>query len=319
MTGEIDSFGSLLRAARRRAGFSTLDQFANYLASLGITYTNEALGHWENDRRTPERKVLLRVLGALAGAGGIRDLHEVNRMLWLLGWRDISQQERVDYFPHILATGEADNLPARPFDRLVGRDRIIDEVMARLADPAGRSIFVLSGLGGIGKTAIAYEMAQRLLSVGAFTKLAWETARSEEFVGVEVKTRRTTSPEWGGVLISMARQLGHDDLLSLPLSELEKALGRILRSENMLVVLDNLESLQAVGEVAERLYRMVSPASGADSSKVLITSRESLVDQTYVTDHFVDGLDEPGTLELLDLEAGTRGVNAMLSNLQAVA
>lgn len=51
MAGE--TFGKLLRAARKQASFHTIAAFADALSERGLDYTDDAIGHWENDRRRP--------------------------------------------------------------------------------------------------------------------------------------------------------------------------------------------------------------------------------------------------------------------------
>ena len=50
----------------KRAGFHTITAFANHLSDHGLVYSDQAIGHWEMNRRVPERDVVLRVLAALA-------------------------------------------------------------------------------------------------------------------------------------------------------------------------------------------------------------------------------------------------------------
>ncbi len=317
MADEI-TFGTLLREARLRAGFATLTAFADHLSTLGLAYTDDAIGHWEKDRRKPPHDVALRVLSALAEAGGVTTLAEVSRMLRSLGRRDLDAQERTAYFPALAYTTGMEYLPARPFDRLVGRDDIVAELVDHLANPAARPVIVVSGLGGIGKTAIAYEVATRAMVSGRFDALAWQSARSEEFAGVTIRVRQEQRVNPHGVLLTIAGQLGFGALASLPPDALRRQLREAVRAGSYLVVLDNLESLEAVHEVAALLHSLVSPAGGARPSKVLITSRERLVDVDVVYDRFVRGLSEPASLDLLRDEANARGAKTLLQADEAL-
>lgn len=310
MTDEPPTFGKLLREARQRAGFSTIAALADHLSAAGLLYTDEAIGHWENDRRAPPREVLLRVLAVLAEKGGIRQLSEINRMLWALGWRDLSAQEQTTHFPILSSIVIPSALPARPYDRLVGRDDLVQTMITHLTNPTARPVIVVSGLGGIGKTALAYEVISRV--VDRFEGLAWESARSEEFAGVAIRVRQHQRVNLHSLLVSVAQQLGFPALAALAPDVLQRRLREIVRSGSYLIVLDNLETLDAAREVARALYELVSPPAGARPSRVVITSRERLVDEDYVYDQFVRGLSEPDALALLELEARNRGVAGLV-------
>ncbi len=315
MTDDQSTFGTRLRAARLRAGFQTQAAFADHLSTLGLPYSDEAIGHWENDRRKPaDRVVALQLLGALAWRDGFHDLAEVNGMLWLLGWRDVSVEEQAEYFPALARAGLPPNLPPRPYDRLVGRDDLVAALAAHLGDPVARPVVVVSGLGGIGKTALAYEVASRVMAAGHFERLAWTGARSEEFVGVAIRARGEQPINLHSILIDLAQQLGFSGLASLAPEMLQRRLRGAVRQGDCLIVLDNLETLAAARDVARALHALVSPAAGSPPSKVLITSRERLVDEPFVFDQFVRGLSEPDAVALVELEARNRGAGAVLGD-----
>lgn len=315
MTAEDkDSFGTLLRAARLRAGFASIHAFADALAAHGLAYTDDAIGHWENDRRRPPRDALLPALELLAQRSGITHLAQVSRMLWLLDLRDLDDDERHTHFPTLLRTSFADNLPPHPgYARLVGRDALVADLLARVGDPSHAPVIVLSGLGGIGKTAVVYEVVSRALAGGMFTRLAWETTRSEAFTGVTVRIRRAQTVTPADVFASFARQLGLSGMDRLPPDAVQARLRDIVRAGGCLLVLDNLETLEAAQDVAEALYKLVSPARSSQPSKVFITSRERLADIPHIYDVFIPGLSEPAALELLALEAHTRGAESLLT------
>ena len=308
-----DTFGTRLRTSRQRAGFHTITTFVNHLSERGLTYSDEAIGHWENGRRKPPtREIVLTVLSALSEAGAFTSVSEINEMLWSLDWRDLDSEEQESFFSSLNATPHLSNLPAQPYHELIGRDGIVEDIAGRLLDRRGGQVTVLSGLGGIGKTAIAYEVAEQVMQQGCFESLAWETARSEEFVGVSVRPYREQLLDWPSILISITRQLGEDRLLAFPPDQLQLRLRDVLRQSGALLVLDNLESLDAVRDVARSLHEMVSPSGSDCASKVLITSRKRLVDQPYVHDRFIPGLSPKSTIQLLQSEARQRGAKALL-------
>jgi hypothetical protein len=307
-----ETFGKLLRAARKRAGFHTIAAFADALSERGLDYSDDAIGHWENDRRRPyssdaDRPKTLQIFQLLVEKGGIDDTTQIDAMLAALGRPTLSDEEKAIHFPN-LGTSIA-NLPEKPpYDRLVGRDEVLEAVIQALQATLGKPVVVVSGLGGIGKTAVAYEVIKRAMQSGRFEKLAWETAKSEEFTGVGIRQRREQTISFPNVLASYARQLGFESLTTQPPEVLRLRLRDALRTGSYLIVLDNLETLEAAQNVARQLYEMVSPGK----SRVLITSRERLVDEPFVYDYFVRGLSEPASLELIRDEAEAREAATLL-------
>jgi hypothetical protein len=317
-----DTFGALLRAARLRAGFSSIAAFADHLSTLGLEYSNEAIDHWENNRRKPirnaadktEREQLLRILAALVSQGGFRQFSEVNRALWLLGLRALDEQERSTHFAALARVLNVDNLPAHPqYEKLVGRDALVDTLADYLTDPTAKPVVVISGLGGIGKTALAYEVVSSVMQRGYFDQLAWESARSEDFTGTAERVARAQDVPFESLLASYARQLGFESLQQLSPEMLPSQMRRILRSGNYLLVMDNLETPEAAREIAQKLYKLVSPSAHARPTRVLLTSRTKLVDLGFAFDTSLNGLTEPDSLELLRSECEGRGAETLLT------
>jgi predicted ATPase/DNA-binding winged helix-turn-helix (wHTH) protein len=140
------------------------------------------------------------------------------------------------------------DLPLR-LERLIGRGAVVEAIAGQILE----SRFVtIVGPGGIGKTSVALEVAERL---------AGEFADGVRFVDLASLDDPETAP--GALAIA----------LGLPaLSELTPAaLARFLAGKRLLVVLDNCERLaDAAASVAEALLRSTS------SLCVLATSREAL-------------------------------------------
>lgn len=141
------------------------------------------------------------------------------------------------------------NLPAQ-LTRLVGRDTIVDDIATRL--PNQRLVTVV-GPGGIGKTVLALNVAERLLS--SYEHGVWL-----------VDLAPLTDPSL--VLTAVASTLRVD----LPTDEPLSALVHSLRDRKMLLVLDNCEHvIDSVATLTAGLLR------GAREVGVLATSREALM------------------------------------------
>jgi predicted ATPase/DNA-binding SARP family transcriptional activator len=142
------------------------------------------------------------------------------------------------------------NLPSPP-NRLVGRERELEEVAALLSQPETRLV-TLTGTGGSGKTRLALEVAAQLQPV----------LRGPVFF---VELGALTQPEL--VLAAIAGAVGVEETGRAPLRD---TLRVFLRHRQLLVVLDNFEHLlDAAPDVATLL-------ADVHGLKVLATSRSPL-------------------------------------------
>ncbi len=313
MSDKQPIFGAMLRAARRRAGFSTIPAFVEELHQERLVYTIEAVGHWERGIRKPSRETLLSVLRVLVRAAGITTRDEVNGMLNALGYTIISDDEINQYCPQLKSLPV--NLPHIPhYYRFVGRKNTLSFLVDLLGDSKAPKVVAISGLGGIGKTALAREVAMLAVQRGVFTDILWESAKREEFIGVQIRPHSSPAGTLLAILDSYARQLGTEQ----PPSQFALLLNQIqqmLQSRACLVVLDNLETVAEGREAAAILHQLVSRSI---DSRALITSRERLVDEPYVYDHKIEGLPEIESIELLRTDAAQRGAHSLLTNQQLI-
>ena len=195
----------------------------------------------------------------------------------------------------------ASQLPGRSYRELVGRDARIGEIMAALRDPAGKWIIAIDGMGGIGKTALAREVADRCLSERLFEVAVWESAPREEFTGWD-RRKGAGTLTFETALDAIARQLGVLDVPRLKGAEKEARVRALLRSQRVLVVLDNLETAkEPQNEIARRLRPLLDP------SKALLTSRHRFAGDLYAI--HLEGLDEDGALRFIRQEAEEKGIS----------
>ena len=146
-------------------------------------------------------------------------------------------------------SGPANNLPA-PSSSFVGREREVPAVIDALESAR---VVTLAGSGGVGKTRLALEVAERPRA--RFPDGAWM-----------VELGSITEPS--AVADAVAAALG----VSVPPDgDVREAIARRLDDRQMLLVLDNCEHvLDACAELAGRL------AQGRSRSRVLCTSRAPL-------------------------------------------
>lgn len=162
-------------------------------------------------------------------------------------------------------------LPPREYQELVGIDDLAQDVAALVADPARDEVISIEGLGGIGKTTLVYQVAQRLNQGGRFAAVLWVSARQRWIdatgrVQQDPRAARTLAD----IVENLLQQLGYDAVAGMPEERRLQALGRMLASERFCIVLDNLETAQDVEHIVPTLYQH------SGQSRLLLTSRASM-------------------------------------------
>jgi predicted ATPase/class 3 adenylate cyclase len=204
--------------------------------------------------------LLSNAVAAIVGSADLVDLG----LHWL---RDLPTRERLWHLvtdpaetfppPRSLGSGAATNLPPTE-EELLGRSGDFDAVRSLLAE---RRLLTIVGVGGIGKTRLALDVAASLLD--EFDDGVWWCELAP--VGEE-----------GAVAHAVGRILG---ARQHPGRTMAESVAEFCRRRRVLLVLDNCEHvLDAAGELVEAL------ANAAPQAFVLATSREAIgcrSEQTY--------------------------------------
>lgn len=189
----------------------------------------------------------------------------------------------------------ASRLPVKPYQRFFGRDQLLDEIMSVLREPGHKPIVGLDGMGGIGKTALAREVTERCLAEGLFDTIIWEPDSGE--TGLHSLQPLT----WVSLMVLLGRQLGAPDIQTLPDAEKQVRLAALLQTQNVLIVLDNLETVvHDQDQLAEKLAPLLT------LSKCLMTSRRRFRGDVYAL--HLEGLQPENGVQLLRHEASEKNI-----------
>ncbi|MFC3965435.1 alpha/beta fold hydrolase [Nocardia jiangsuensis] len=180
--------------------------------------------------------------------------------------------------------------PVDFFNRQVEFDRVIEGLLAR-----GRTITMISGLGGIGKSALA-------------NKVAWEIVKSRtplSFDHVVWHSHVPGAESVDALIDSIAEVLEYPYLRALPPAQKStKAVEHLNRSRS-LVIIDNLDDEDSpLSEVISRI--------DPESSKVIITSRRRDTNDRWPVD--LNGLDYTAVSELVSREGNRLNIPSLVSD-----
>ncbi len=155
----------------------------------------------------------------------------------------------------------------------IGRKRELKKLTERLES---KGVIVLTGLGGIGKTALSDEATRRVASF---------------FAGGMVRINCETRPSVGEIILTAGVAFVGEVVRHLPPDEQRKGLDDALRNRACLIVLDNFEFIVNDSDVLRWIIK-VSPPSAA-----LIVSRDK-VPYTFVLPMELSAMQRDEAVEL---------------------
>lgn len=171
------------------------------------------------------------------------------------------------------------NLPQPPYVHFVGRENELGWLRERLLPTDRAWQIALTGIGGVGKSAIAlaiaYEYRDRyheLLPEERFEAIIWVSAKEEVLTAYGREQADLTEKilhTLEDVYTAIAQTLEREDITRAQPEEQGALVEKALRRQRTLLIMDNLESVQD-GRIRPFLRRLPSP------TKALITSREWL-------------------------------------------
>ncbi len=175
----------------------------------------------------------------------------------------ISVQEVQSLAPHL-----PDTLPRRqPF---FGRNEEITQALRALSPEDRGWGVVIDGIGGMGKTALAIEVAHICKNRGLFDAFIFVTAKRDRLEPAGIQNIKLTAQSLDELLNEVARSLAHLDIAHLHWGEQkQRALLEMLRGNRVLIIFDNLETLTLGEQTAIGDFLRYLP----EGCKAITTSR----------------------------------------------
>lgn len=196
-------------------------------------------------------------------------------------------------------------LPPKAYARLIGRYTELDRVMNALREPDRKPMVAIIGLGGIGKTALARETVERCRQERLFDYIVWASAKTERFVGEGTVKTEVSDYSFDELLSDIGRQCDRVDISKMPQDQKKEAVKYLLANKRVLVVMDNLETVEAGEKLVDDLFQVLG------RSKLLITSRHHVKhDQVFTLD--LSGFPEEEGVSFLREESKERGIEVVV-------
>jgi LuxR family glucitol operon transcriptional activator len=263
MTFTSDTFRRLLRAGIASIAASEDKTTARVEAELAQQFgrAGSAIRHYKEGRIPPDAHTI-EVLVTAGVQRGYMGREWARRMLSATRYANPDALMEV-LFPepggHAQVPRVRSNLPPATYSQFIMRDEpflaVLDGLSRRTA------ALVIYGLGGTGKTSLAREIAVHCLaqkqSLPRFDTVVWVSDQD-----------RPGTTNLSLVLDTIARVLGFSGVLTYSFEEKRYAVDQMLRSNRMLLVIDNVETITDRALVDWMLRNLPEP------SKALITTRE---------------------------------------------
>jgi hypothetical protein len=304
----------------------------NELGTLG--FSGAAISDWERGKskiHADDRLVLVGLLQVLQRWGSVAGPAEANALLIAGNYRPLDTDETRAIFPGLeseqpsttlarpdnpesqaeaeIATGHTSNMPSKLYSEFVGRDADVESLLASLRNPRGKKMIGIYGIGGVGKSALAREVAERIQDERAFTAIWWTTAKQQTLDAFDdISPDRIVSYET--ILNRLVSWLGLSaSLREKPLPERERAITKLLAEYPTLLILDNMETTADQNAIVQRVGSLVEKTS----SRTLLTSRDVWnMLPTLLELYPLKGLEKSDAIRLMRIRARDLHASAVL-------
>src|SRR5687767_6327566 len=191
------------------------------------------------------------------------------------------------------------NLPRRPY--FVGREDEIKTALQSLQPNSRTFIIGIEGIGGVGKSTLAIELAYLCVENDLFESVIWISAKEATLTLHGIEPVMPEAKTLSDILITIGTSLGNPTIGNLSIQDQIKRAYSLLSRRTTLLVLDNFESLSRneQREIIDFLRR--SPIT----LKVVITSRERVSEGQIIR---LQGLSFEESHALLEWDAQQKNI-----------
>lgn len=162
-----------------------------------------------------------------------------------------------------------------PYYQLPDRELVIEDLIARLRDPRARRLIIISGIGGIGKTATAVEVGRRCLEENLFRAVLFKRVSQEWFADETGNGGSGSQPEvtFTMLLDEIAESLRLEYLQDRSPEVKEAELRLKLQERSTLIILDGLEREDDSAALVRKLAKFLGRSRAIVTSRLRLTFR----------------------------------------------
>lgn len=198
------------------------------------------------------------------------------------------------------------HLEGRSYGKLVGVEGHIGELARTLLASDQATIICVTGMGGIGKTALADALLRHMMPNPAFDDFGWVTARQVAFVNGSIRPVIKPVLTAEALIHELLLQLADEESIVGGLTPLQaQDVLRLRLQKPHLIVVDNLETVQDVEALLPTLRDLAGP------SKFVLTSRHSYFHESAIRRFVVPELSLRDAIDLIRSEACLQNLAAL--------
>ena len=160
-----------------------------------------------------------------------------------------------------IAQAQEQELPKPSYTKLFGVNEAVNTLCQRVLDDENYHLIALNGIGGIGKTSLAREVAREVIRTFHFKRVIWITISQDA-----QSMNRSVNALYKHFISQLAQAL-FPKMDGVPVEQQEALIWPVLKETPYLIVIDNLEVEEEVTELVEQLKGLVQP------TKILFGSR----------------------------------------------
>lgn len=176
----------------------------------------------------------------------------------------------------------------------IGRQESINQIITVLSDPNAPRMVGIDGIGGIGKSALAFEVADTCLERQLCDHVVFFNART-------YLSNLVPTATYENIINVIARELDLSEIVYSNPLEGEQRIRTVLQQKRVLLLLDNLET---ASEPQARLLERVAPLLGL--SRALLTSRQRFWGDVYPIN--LQGLSGKSAHQFIEQEVRDKGI-----------